>query len=402
MAETDWKQVVAGLRFSLGRPTSVQTSLAACLGFSFAPETPEHVAAALLRIRADAALHLPGPRQFDDPEYEYLERVCAETGMHAPPRSEVPSRGVLDAWLAVAWARRSIQHLDRLKPCVGDVVVVPPLRHGEADRHGVINSIRLDGRLNFVGGRNRGARIHRVLRIVRPDETDYDKLVLKAREEVAQTNPFPERLTRDQRAVLEPFKVKRRPSPADREALREALDTAASERDMQVLLERHLPLLASTVRGNHGTWVRRQVRLGSAYVPDFLLASETSAGVAWTLVELESPLARLTNPGNRRETETLRTALNQIHDWREWLADNLLPARQELPGITVQPRGLVIIGREDSTDRATTIRDRHSRESRIEIRTYDWLLRAAEGEGTDTLGLLDNETGDLDLDDWQS
>ncbi|GAA2242129.1 hypothetical protein GCM10010232_31500 [Streptomyces amakusaensis] len=400
MAESDWKRVVAQLRLGLDGPTSEQVSLAACLGFSFVPETSVHVAAAFLRLRSAAALLLPGPRRFDDSAYEYLERICAEIGIPAPPRADVPNRDVLDAWLAAAWARRSIQHLERLEPCVGDVVVAPPLRHGEENRHGVINSIRSDGRLNFVGGRNGGARIHRVLRIVRPNEPDYDKLTLKAREEVAQANPFPERLTRAQQAALEPFKVKRRPSPADREALREALDTATSERDMQVLLERHPSLLAGTVKGNHGTWVRRQVRLGNSYVPDFLMASETSAGVSWHLVELESPTARLTNAGNQRESPTLRTAINQIHDWREWLTNNLLSARTELPGITAQSRGLIIMGREDPTDRAEGIRDRHSRESRIEIRTYDWLLRAVEGEGIALLGLLDLETDELDLDAW--
>ncbi|MFB7810864.1 Shedu anti-phage system protein SduA domain-containing protein [Streptomyces virginiae] len=402
MTETDWRRVVAGLRLGMNEPSEEQKALASCLGFSFAPETPHPVAAALLRRRAAASLYLAGPRAVDDSEYEYLERVCADSGMQAPARTEVPSRDILNSWLSVAWARRSVQHLERLEPHVGDVVVIPPLRHGEENRHGVVNSISADGRLNFVGGRNRGARIHRVLQIIRPDEADHEELSRRAREELAQSDPHPERLTRAQLGVLDPFKVKRRPSAADREALREALDTASSERDMQELLEKHPSLLAGTVKGNHGTWVRRQVRLGSAYVPDFLMASETSAGVSWHLVELESPTARLTNPGNQRESPTLRTALNQIHDWREWLADNLLSARMELPGITVQSRGLIIIGREDPTDRADKIRDRHSRESRIEIRTYDWLLRAVEGEGIAILGLLDLETDDQDPVSWPS
>ncbi|WP_405875672.1 DUF4263 domain-containing protein [Streptomyces xanthophaeus] len=199
---------------------------------------------------------------------------------------------------------------------------------------------------------------------------------------------------------MEPFKAKRRPSRVDREALEDALDTAASESDMQVLLERHPSLLAATVKGNHGTWVLRQVRLGSAYVPDFLMASEASAGVGRHLVELESPKARLTNPGNQRESPTLRAALHQIHDWREWLSENLPAAQKKWPGITPQSRGLIIMGREDPTDRAEGIRDRISRESRIEIRTYDWLIRAAEGEGLAHLGLLDLETEDPDLSAW--
>ncbi|MGW6939668.1 Shedu anti-phage system protein SduA domain-containing protein [Streptomyces xanthophaeus] len=174
---------------------------------------------------------------------------------------------------------------------------------------------------------------------MRPGEDDFASWELKAREEVARANPFPERITHAQRAVLEPFKVKRRPSRVDREALEDALDTAASASDMQVLLERHPSLLAATVKGNHGTWVLRQVRLGSEYVPDFLMASETSAGVGRHLVELKSPKARLTNPGNQRESPTLRAALHQIHDWREWLSENLPAAQKKWPGITPQSPG---------------------------------------------------------------
>ncbi|MGW6939669.1 hypothetical protein ACWGF3_11775 [Streptomyces xanthophaeus] len=56
------------------------------------------------------------------------------------------------------------------------------------------------------------------------------------------------------------------------------------------------------------------------------------------------------------------------------------------------------MGREDPTGRAEGIRDRISRESRIEIRTYDRLIRAAEGLAH--LGLLDLETEDPDLSAW--
>ncbi|WP_374777962.1 DUF4263 domain-containing protein [Streptomyces sp. NBC_01310] len=78
-------------------------------------------------------------------------------------------------------------------------------------------------------------------------------------------------------------------------------------------------------------------------------------------------------------------AVDQIEDWRQWLTTNLAYARAPrdsdglgLPGITADARGLIIIGREDSADSASEIRDIQFRNSRIEVRTYDWHLRAAE------------------------
>ncbi|MFC9817408.1 Shedu anti-phage system protein SduA domain-containing protein [Streptomyces virginiae] len=363
-------------------------------------ETPAPVAAALLRAHLTEPLRLRESPLIDEPEYEYLARVAAETTMHIPKLEEIKSRDILNAWLEVAWARRSVSCLERLLPEVGDVAITAARRQAEEDRYGQVSSIRADGRLNFRGGRGRGARPHMVKRIVKSSDGDHADLVLKAREEVVNHDPYPERVTNSDLVRLERWKVTRHPSPADREALRETLHKAAEERPMQVVLEKHPSLLANLVPGNHGTWVRPQVRFGDQYVPDFLIGSRTSGGLRWHLVELESPAKRLTNPRDGRESPTLRQAINQIRDWREWLKVNLLSARQTLPGITVDAKSLIIMGREDVMDSASTIRDDWSRDARIEIRTYDWLLRAAERRDVMVRGLLDNETGDLDGDDW--
>ncbi|MER6115382.1 Shedu anti-phage system protein SduA domain-containing protein [Streptomyces sp. NPDC001743] len=400
MAETDWQKVVVGLRLLYAGPTKRQLILAGALAVSLDPATPSPVAAALLRTHLAEPLRLRDSPLIDEPEYEYLARVAAETTMRIPKLEEIQSRDILNAWLEVVWARRSVSCLERLVPEVGDVVVTATRRQPEEDRYGQVSSIRADGRLNFRGGRGRGARPHIVKRIVKSSDSDHAELVLKAREEVVNHDPYPERVTDGDLARLEPWKVTRHPSLADREALRETLHKAAEERPMQVVLEKHPSLLANVVTGNHGTWVRPQVRFGDQYIPDFLIGSRTSAGLRWHLVELESPAKRLTNPGNGRESPTLRQAINQIQDWREWLKVNLLSARQKLPGITVDARGLIIMGREDLTDSASEIRDRWSTNARIEIRTYDWLVRAAERGDLMVRGLLDNETGDLDGDDW--
>ncbi len=59
-------------------------------------------------------------------------------------------------------------------------------------------------------------------------------------------------------------------------------------------------------------------RLGAEFVPDFLLASATSAGFRWIAIELECPTVKaLTKAG--LPARKLADALGQIRDWRTLL-----------------------------------------------------------------------------------
>ncbi|MGK9465081.1 Shedu anti-phage system protein SduA domain-containing protein (plasmid) [Streptomyces sp. G6] len=184
---------------------------------------------------------------------------------------------------------------------------------------------------------------------------------------------------------MERWRINFPATPAAIEALRDALETADDEAAMQRLLEKYPALLAPTVVGTHDTWIRPQVQLGNHYMADFMIAGQTSLGVQWTLVELESPVSRLTNPGNKRATVTLRHAVDQIEDWRRWLSTNLHYARAArdadglgLPGITAEVPGLIIMARETYDDAVSEIRELHARRSYIHVRTYDWLMRINE------------------------
>ncbi|MEU0704146.1 Shedu anti-phage system protein SduA domain-containing protein [Streptomyces bacillaris] len=399
MAETTWQVVADELRHLYAGPTAEQFALADTLMIPLAADTPTPVTAALLRAQLTKPLRLREYPGIDDPEYDYLASVAAETSLRIPAIEEIGSRNLLDAWLEVAWARRTVHHLERLQPEVGDVAVTVRRRKPDEDRYGQISSISLTGQLNFRGGLGRRAWPHTVKRLVKMGDGDHGELLTKAHEEAVAEDRHPERVSNRELALLDTWKVPRRPSLADCQAFQEALDKATAERPMQVVLENHPALLANVIAGHHGIWVRSQVRLGDRYVPDFLIASQTSEGLRWHLVELESPTARLTNVGDHRESPTLRHAIDQIQDWREWLKTNLLSARAALPGITVDARGLIIMGREDVTDSAREIRDRRDANDRISIRTYDWLLRAAMKAETTLPGLLDTETGDLSR-DW--
>lgn len=175
--------------------------------------------------------------------------------------------------------------------------------------------------------------------------------------------------------------------PADVRALAASLaQSSASERALQVLLEHRPLLLVQQLGGGHGRWVIPQQRLGVQYVTDFLVGEKHSGGYEWTAVELESPSAPIfTKRGD--PSARLAHAVRQIQDWRAWLKRNQAYAANDrtqnglgLRDIDPALPGLVLIGRESTTDsRTNELRRQMASDLRIQIHTYDWLLRNARG-----------------------
>jgi len=168
--------------------------------------------------------------------------------------------------------------------------------------------------------------------------------------------------------------------------LEDTLEAARNELELQEFLEDHPILLIQHLGGGHGRWVLSKTRLGTEHVTDFLLAERSSMGYEWQAVELESPTSPLfTKRGDPRHE--LTHAIRQIRDWRNWLEQNLAYARRRkeregLGLIDISPslKGLVVIGRRASIDPNTDLlRRRISKETNIEIHTYDWLLDQVKG-----------------------
>src|SRR5204863_4208950 len=107
-----------------------------------------------------------------------------------------------------------------------------------------------------------------------------------------------------------------------------AIDAARDEKPVQKCLQDY-PVLLARVAGpsSYGTYLRSQVRFGSQLVPDFMLAVADSSGVNWTLIELESPTAKVGIQKGRFAGKA-REGIQQIEDWREWLVANLDYARR--------------------------------------------------------------------------
>ena len=143
----------------------------------------------------------------------------------------------------------------------------------------------------------------------------------------------------------------REPAPDMVEEFERVLNDAVDERPLQRFLASAPVVLGPLVPPGGSYWCLDRPHLGSEFVPDFLLATATSAGFSWIAIELESPTVKaLIKAG--LPARKLADALGQIRDWRTWLTDNVAYARQErgLKDIDGSCEAVVLIGRRGSLD----------------------------------------------------
>ncbi len=158
------------------------------------------------------------------------------------------------------------------------------------------------------------------------------------------------------------------------EEFERVLADAVDERPLQKLLASAPVLLGPLVPPGGSYWCLDRPRLGSELIPDFLLATATSAGFRWVAVELESPTVKaLTKAG--LPARKLADALGQIRDWRTWLTDNVGYARQELglTDIDGSCEAVVVIGRRSSLDRSQIKKYQALSTAGITVMSYDRL-----------------------------
>jgi hypothetical protein len=111
------------------------------------------------------------------------------------------------------------------------------------------------------------------------------------------------------------FNVRRPAARVLVEEFHRVLGDAADERPLQAYFAAQPTLLAPLVPLGSGYWCLDRPQLGAELVPDFLLASRSSAGFRWAMIELEGPNERaLTKAG--LPARKLAEALKQVRDWR--------------------------------------------------------------------------------------
>lgn len=407
-----WQVVADALDREYAAPTEAQARLARSIEVDLGANTPEVVAAAVLADKLQHELGLFDGRAPSDAAREYADGLAADLGVSWVRDGAITGRE-LDAWIAALHDRRASRALRDLQPEIGDIVsYAPGVRAKSRDiQLAEVSSIGSDGCLYFKGGRGRRARPHSVAMRCRASDggSGYERARLAAREAVAAGDRTPETIGATGRALLMRWRVDDRSTVAGMAALRDALETATDEAPLQHVLEKFPELLTTLIDSNHGAYLLPRPTLGGRYIPDFLIAGETSLGIRWTLVELESPTTRL-KIANGQYSRSVRNAIEQISTWRDWLRDNQHMARVGssegglgLAGIRSDARGLVIVGRALSSSAPDLARLRTAAEQGIEIRTYDWLLRSANRHRLGW-GALDFEGGhEMELQDqWPS
>jgi hypothetical protein len=168
--------------------------------------------------------------------------------------------------------------------------------------------------------------------------------------------------------------------------LKNGLDAARREEDIQQLLQLNPKFLIQHLGGGHGRWVIPKQRLGAEHVTDFLIGEKHSFGYEWQAVELESPLKPMFNK-NGDPSQHLNHAVRQIQDWRTWLLANQSYASRSksdqglgLTHINGNVRGLILIGRRNNLPGGTIERRRQmAHDLNIRIHTYDYLVEALQG-----------------------
>jgi hypothetical protein len=171
---------------------------------------------------------------------------------------------------------------------------------------------------------------------------------------------------------------------ADIGAYQAILDAATNESPLQQYLAQNPKLLIGEM-GGHCRWVIPWRRLGSEFVPDFIIARMDSTGLNWTLVELQSPTVSLFNR-DRRPSRHLQEGISQILDWRSWIAANRDYAQRRraqnglgLFDIDHTARGLVLMGGRTMSWIGDREQIRQLKSNlQIDIHSYDWLIREAQ------------------------
>ncbi len=367
-----WEKVAQRLEAQATGPTDEQSMVASALGVTFPEGTPAPVIAIVLKATLSVALmeRLHCDAEIPEP-LTFLEN---QLGLTDHANLLTSSREEVSAWFAARYMLLTAKGLRTLKPMINDVVV----RADNPSEHLVISSIGSNGCIYMKGGSGKRAWPNHLTLISREGESaDHVSLVaaVDARIRNARTDYSP---SSPQLEALRGYRLNSElPSAEAIRALEDLLESGELlEGPFQRLIERYPQLLSSLVIGNWGTYVIPKQRLGTQHETDFLVLGVNSLGPQWIAVELEAPRhTLLTREGNLRQE--VQHAVNQVQDWRDWLAVNISYAQQtlHLHGLTNSVPGVVIIGRDDPHIDRQAARSRVDEQQNIQIHSWDWVLR---------------------------
>jgi Domain of unknown function (DUF4263) len=121
---------------------------------------------------------------------------------------------------------------------------------------------------------------------------------------------------------------------------REMLDQGSTEECVQVFLAQHPYLVFPTL-------VRSvpKLKLGSEYVTDFMFENLGGFSIESWFVEIESPKKSIFTANGQLRAEVTQ-AFDQLVNWKQWITKNHAYLRTAVPDLSVNPRFLLVMGRE--------------------------------------------------------
>lgn len=167
------------------------------------------------------------------------------------------------------------------------------------------------------------------------------------------------------------------------DTLAELVEQNREENQLQAFIEEHPYILSQQFAHCHHVFAR--VKLGERFEADFFCLDIPSSGKEWIGVEIEPPGIKVITKSGRKSAR-LEHALQQIRDWRKWVADNIdyarRPRHQSGLGLeNIQPRllGLLVVGRRKTYNETfNDLRKQIHRDELIQISSWDGILEWAK------------------------
>ena len=366
-----WREATTALTEASAPATGEQLALADKIGIKITPTTPRVVAAATLRVALEPVIG----NHITSAPVERFKEYLASLRHDSDPAIDAANGEEASAWIEYLHLVRRREALARLRLCEGDIVKTP---HHEVAR---VSSIGADGRVYFRGGLGQSSWPDVVEVLARADDHSTAAGSLRKRAaDMAAHRRQRARFSAAKAAALADYAVTGIPTIAEIDEFERIVDGAKDERPIQRFLSDHQHMLACLL-GDRLRYSVALPRLGSQYVPDFVIAGVDSLGIRWVLVELETPNTAMYLKDGKQFSRNTRNALSQIADWRHWLSENLSYARSPrdreglgLIDIAPKPPAVVVIGRRSGLPAAGEAQRHDSVERDIEVQTYDRLF----------------------------
>jgi hypothetical protein len=380
MPHENWRDAVAVIHRATGLVTAAQHQVASVAGISLASNLPRLVAAARLKTALPSELDVEPSKPCADYQHRLIDEL-KEPGEFVDSPADAREA---DAWIAVLRLKRRARCLEDLALNCGDIVEMDS--HG--GRIGEVSSIADNGCIYFRGGGGVRAWPDAVSLLHRGDDTSSQ--AAESRKRAANEAALRARATGwsvARHTELQPYLVEESPSLADIDELEAIIDAAADEKPIQAFMEGK-PALLTGLLGGQFRYCLSRLRLADKYIPDFVISDVNSVGVAWLLVEIETPASGVTLAKGNQLDQYARKGVSQIEEWREWLINHIEQARRPardgdglgLFDIRPEAPGLVLVGRRQSLrDNATAVRARIKENDNIQVHTYDWLIERLRG-----------------------